>query len=83
MIHIELQARIGSDGMLTPTVPVGISEAMVIIEPTDARSRDGPFKAWLWSARGIPPNPSLLHKGRRSLLLDVRRLFAAGHHAHP
>jgi hypothetical protein len=37
--HLELRARIGPDGILTLTVPVGLSEAnrevMVIVEPAD------------------------------------------------
>jgi hypothetical protein len=40
MTHLELRARIGPDGILTLTVPVGISEAnrevKVIVEPADA-----------------------------------------------
>jgi hypothetical protein len=39
MTHIELRARIGPDGILSLTVPVGLSEAnrevKVIVEPAD------------------------------------------------
>jgi hypothetical protein len=39
MIHLELRARIGPDGILNLNVPVGISDAnrevKVIVEPAD------------------------------------------------
>jgi hypothetical protein len=70
MTHLELQARISPDGMLTPSVPVGISEAnrdiAVIVEPADAQSCDGPLKARLWFARGTPP-PDPPPRGREGI----------------
>jgi hypothetical protein len=54
MTHIELRTRVGPDGILTLSVPVGMSEANrevnVIVEPVGAAvSRTAPMTPEEWA----------------------------------
>jgi len=52
MAHIEMKSRVGPDGVLNITVPVGASEAnrevKVTVESIDSASTDGPVNSEEW-----------------------------------
>jgi len=73
MTHIEIKSRVGTDGVLTISLPLGHAEAnrevKVIVEPTDASTRPSlpdreEWQKFVAAMAGCISDPSFQRPGR-------------------